>query len=606
MALKLDLYIISLYYKFSYIQKNQISCSKDFNRKSSEFALSEMWFKVHCFVLFVFIIKSSLAENNDTKSSTSFSLPSVPIFNTIDSELDTKLPTHQFTEKIFLPVAGKYFHPNKTHENIFTKMNNAKKFNFLDFDAYILKPTSLGLVSPKQGLHINTKVFKKPTTSKVNFEENSDKYHNQYNLKTPESDESEEVNSSGEDEDDEYNEEEEEKITTTTPKYVKNKKNTKKPFLNKKLLPIGLAYFDLHHPRILPRFEQSIYKSPWEFPTIESAYDDNKSAKRKEKYENGSDEKDESIESLNYENFHKIVDKYSPKDKKLFNPSNENEEIISSHLPQKEFLKSEPTTPVSQDDFESHAPNGNYVTNKNKVTHSYTEKYVINDDNESQYPQKNNKNIKNYISSHVPQKYQQVPVKIENVKYDLNVHENSTPKLYNNLYKSQDHQKKYVPQIKTVQYKNNKHNDSPPKKSWDQDGKVVYSHNNQIPKPQIQDEQRSAKIQHFNEDIPQSNLLYHQTLYFPSEAIKPHFYINVQDPKVGSESKQNSIKIGTSDEKYFTKYRHPFNDNIYIPKIKAAGSSNLPKTQIRSSSSVVPVTTKTESPAVQDELKYFQ
>lgn len=595
-----------------------------------------MWFKVNYFVLVVFIIKSSLAENNDTKSSISFSLPAVPIFNTIDSELDSKLPTHQFTEKIFLPVAGKYFHPDKTHENI-SKMNqtNAKKFNFLNFDAYILKPTSLGLVSPKQGLHINTDVFKKPTTSKINFEENSDKYYNQYNSETPESDDSEKENERGEDEEEEYDEEEE--ITTTTPKYVEKKKNTKKPFLNKKLLPIGLAYFDLHHPRILPRFEESIYKSPWEFPTVESAYDENENAKRNEKYENDSDENDESIESLNYENFHKIVDRYRPnednnnkkiKNEKLFYPADENEEIISSPLPQNEFIKSEPTTPIPQDDFASHAPNGDYITNKNKVTHSYAQKYVINDDNESQFPkknenlkslvthvEKNKENIKNYISSHVPQKMQQIPVKIENVKYDLGknlkVHESSTPKLYNNLYKSQDrpkfeHLKNYAPQIKVVKYKNNQHNSSPPKKSWDQDGKVVYSHNNQIPKPQVQDEQKSAKIQHFNEDIPQSNLLYHQTLYFPSEAIKPHFYINVQDPKVGSESKQNSIKIGTSDEKYFTKYRHPFNDNIYIPKIKAAASANLPKTQIRSSSNVVPVTTNTESPAVQDELKYFQ
>lgn len=598
-----------------------------------------MFLKLNCVVLVLFIIQSSFGENNDTKSSSiSFSLPSVPIFNTIDSELDTKLPTQQFTEKIFLPVAGKYFHPNKTHESI-SKMNQnqVKKFNLLNFDAYILKPTSLGLVAPKQGLHINTHVFKKPTTSKVNFEQNSDKYYNQYNSKKPDEDDDD----SSDEEEDDYDEEEEEELTTKTPKYLEFKKNTKKPFIHSKLLPIGLAYFDLHHPRILPRFHESLYRSPWEFPTVESAYDDNENEKRKQKYENDdddeNDENDESIESLNYENFQKIVDKYSPSKeenqknykKKLFTPVDENDEIISTHLPQKEFLKSPQkeittTTPFPKDDFESHAPNGNYASSKNKVTHSYAQKYIINDDNESQFPQKNEnlniaknkENIKNYISSHVPQK--NVPknnakIQNENIKYDLGKNFNSSPKPYNNLYKSQDrpkfeHLKNYVPQIKIIQYKNNEHNNAPPKKQWDHDGKVVYSHNNQIPKPQTEDQPKtSAKIQHFIEDIPQSNLLYHQTLYFPSETVKPQFYINVQEPKHGSESQRNSIKIGTSDEKYFTKYRHPFNDNIYIPKIKTAVPSNLPKTQMRSPSNVVSVTTKTESPApVQDELQYFQ
>lgn len=233
-------------------------------------------------------------------------LSSVPIFNDISNQEHGKYPPHMYTESIFLPLAPKNYHPDKTHESLAVEK---LPFDILDFSKYILAapPPLPKLVKPEAqnwragNINIDTEVFLK----NKNKENNDDNYfanlrnyfdndfydnRNAFNIEDSDDDENykqneslkneddEEEEDDEEDEDDnnsseEYDEEEEEeeevrpKVQSTTriPKikvYTTTSKPVPPPTRPKRVKYVNIASVPTETPATPPKPIESLRKRP--------------------------------------------------------------------------------------------------------------------------------------------------------------------------------------------------------------------------------------------------------------------------------------------------------------------------------------------------------
>ncbi|XP_055700808.1 uncharacterized protein LOC129800452 isoform X2 [Phlebotomus papatasi] len=101
------------------------------------------WWLVISLSVFVTCNPTTLRPLHGSNGKYSNKPPLPPIFNTLSDV--QKYPPSEYTEQIFLPIAAKNYHPQKTHE---TLSREPKEFDLLNFSAYTVRPMNISRKLP--------------------------------------------------------------------------------------------------------------------------------------------------------------------------------------------------------------------------------------------------------------------------------------------------------------------------------------------------------------------------------------------------------------------------------------------------------------------------